>query len=56
MIQSEIFPSSAIREEVFFPSDRDGKCFAISAVQAMVTAWSFVSPDGEDVTLRSLAS
>ena len=54
-----MFPSSAILEEIF-PSGGDGNeirgRYAISAIQAVVTAWDLVSPDGEDVALRSLAS
>ena len=53
-----MFPSSAILEEMF-PSDRDGNKirgrYAISAIQAVVTAWDLVLPDNEDDTPRSSA-
>jgi hypothetical protein len=33
-----------------------GECYAISAIQAVVTAWDLVLPDSEDDTPRSSAA
>ena len=55
MIGSEMYPSSAILEGVF-PSGRDGNITRSARLKPWLPLEVLVSSDGEDVTLRSLAS
>ena len=55
VIVSKVFPSSAILEETF-PSDGDGNITRSARLKPWLPLEVLVSPDGEDVTLRSLTS